>query len=460
MAAIVCVGVFGTSPSASQEPEPSLAAELVDDGVPEVHFETRGQAMAHLSELAFGGDVPYRLEAGWSTNDGRRMGFLIRSDPSFLAESPELPPPIWEDAPGFASEEEIQELFDCLADLPTPHVAQLPTTLRWGFQRPDLLRYNRVEAVSVGVRGQIRPQTFVGPLSVSGTVRVGAADLEPNVRVDATRETLQRKVTLSVFSELATIDEGARHLGPGNSLMALFFGRDDGDYYRRAGASLQWTPPTAERASFRVRAYAEYHRAAGTETDVSLVRLWDHSFAFRPNLLASEGWEYGGSIALSPWWGSDPNLAQGGLELTLQGGLGDVEYARTSLLGRVVLPLPADMRLGLEAGAGTSWGTPSPQRLWYVGGSRTLRGYNPRAGGGTSYGRARVELARTYYFGAVSLFSDLAWAGDRDAVRFDDALYSIGAGVSLLDGLVRIDGAYGLRAPRDFRVDFYLDAIL
>ena len=352
-----------------------------------------------------------------------------------------------------------QEAESSYADLPMPPVAQMPATVRWGLQRPDLLRYNRVEALSVGARGRIRPQTFMGPLSVSGTARIGAADLEPNVRIDATRETLRRKLTLRVFSELAAIDEGARHLGPGNSLMAMFFGRDDGDYYRRSGTALEWTPPTADRASFRVRAYAEYQRAAGTETDFALFRSWNGSFAFRPNVLASEGWEYGGSIGLSPRWGSDPNLAQGGLDLTLQGGTGDVRYARTSLLGRVVLPLPAELRLDLEAGAGTSWGTPSPQRLWYVGGPRTLRGYGPRSGG-TSFGRARAELARPYYFGAVSLFSDLAWAGDRDVVRFDDAPLSIGAGVSLLDGLVRMDGAYGLREPRGFRVDFYLDAIL
>ena len=95
-----------------------------------------------------------------------------------------------------------------------------------------------------------------------------------------------------------------------------------------------------------------------------------------------------------------------------------------------------------------------------MGGSRTLRGYDPRAGAGTTFGRARVELARRYPFGAVSLFSDLAWAGDRDVIRFDDALYSIGVGVSILDGLIRMDSAYGLRDPRGFRFDFYLDAIL
>jgi hypothetical protein len=33
-------------------------------------------------------------------------------------------------------------------------------------------------------------------------------------------------------------------------------------------------------------------------------------------------------------------------------------------------------------------------------------------------------------------------------------------GVSLLDGLLRLDGARGLRDPKGFRLDFYLDAIL
>jgi hypothetical protein len=431
-----------------------------DDGLPEVHFRTRSEAMQYLNERAYGADVAYELDEGRSNSRTGRTRLLYPRDLTVLAESPELPPPIWDDAPGFASEEELTELFDRLADLPTPPVAQVPSTLRWGLQRPDLVRYNRVEALSIGIRGQLRPQTFVGPLTVTGTARLGVADLEPNVRLDVTRETLRRKVTLSAYNELAAIDEGARHLGIGNSLMAMLFGRDDGDYYRRSGAALEWTPPTAGRASYRFRAYSEYQRVAGRETKFALFRWWNGSFAFRPNLAAQEGWEHGALLELSPWWGSDPFLTQGGLDLKLQGGTGDIEYARTSLVGRLVVPLPADMRLGVEAGAGTSWGEPSPQRLWYVGGSRTLRGYDPVVLGGSTFWRARGELARTYPFGSVSLFSDVGWAGDRDRIRFDDALYSVGAGVSILDGLIRMDGAYGLRDPKGFRLDLYLDAIL
>ncbi len=341
-----------------------------------------------------------------------------------------------------------------------PLVAQTPTTMRWGPQRPDLLRYNRVEALSIGVRGQVRPRTFAGPLSLTGVVRLGIADREPNVTVDIARETLVRRVSLRLYNELVAIDERARHFGVSNSLLALTVGRDDGDYFRRSGALLEWTPPTAGRRSFRVRGYAEHHRPAQVETNFAILHWGSDTWSFRPNIDADRGWEYGASAELTPHWGSDPDLTQGGLDLSLQAAAGDTEYIRAALLGRVQVPLPAGLRMNLEAGAGTSWGSPSVQRLWYLGGPLTLRGYAPRIGGGESFGRARGELTRASSLGAVTLFSDFGWAGDRDDIRFDDALYSVGVGVSILDGLVRFDAAWGLRTPRALRFEAYLDQIL
>ena len=350
-------------------------------------------------------------------------------------------------------------VLDAQRTVGTP-VTQTPHTLRWGLQRPDLMRFNRVEGLSVGVRGQIRPQTSLGPLSVTGTARIGIADLEPNGRIDVTRETIERRITFRVFHELAAIDESARHLGLGNSLLGALFGRDDGDYFRRSGAWFEWTPPESERRDLRVRGFAEYHRAAQAETDFALFRLGSDGFEYRANIAADEGWLYGGLIELTPWWGSDPNLVQGGFELTGEAATGDFEYARTALTARLAVPLPSDLRIGLEVGAGTSWGDPTVQRLWYLGGPSSLRAYDPRRLTGTSYGRARGELARTFSFGAVSLFSDVGWAGEYETYDFDDALYSAGVGLSVLDGLIRFDSAWGLRQPRTFRFDLYLDAML
>lgn len=185
------------------------------------------------------------------------------------------------------------------------------------------MRYNRVEALSLGLRAQIRPQTLLGPVSVTGTARIGLADREPNGRIDLTRETLAQRLTFSLFHELAAIDESARHLGISNSLVAALAGRDDGDYYRRSGLSLEWTPPELEPQNVKVRGFAEYHRAAMAETDFAVFKLGSDTFRFRDNLIADEGWLYGGQILITPSWGSDPNFVQGGLELTAEAATGD-----------------------------------------------------------------------------------------------------------------------------------------
>ena len=195
------------------------------------------------------------------------------------------------------------------------------------------------------------------------------------------------------------------------------------------------------------------------EVDFAVRDLWDDDWAFRPNLAARRGWEYGAALELSPWWGTDPRLTQGGLEATVRAATGVADFATGSLVGRLVVPVPGDLRIALEAGGGASVGTPTPQRLWYVGGVRTLRGYPPLTLGGERMIRGRMEVARRVPFGLLSVFGDYAWAGD-GAFDPGDGFYSVGAGLSLVDGLIRLDAGYGLKAPRNLRVDFYLDSML
>ena len=447
----------------SVETTASRDAMGAEDELPTVHFRTRSQAMAYLNELAFGRSVPFETRS--ATTDDGDVRYLVPEDRAVLAESPRLPPPIWEEAAGFPSEDELKERFDRLAALPQAPGSGTPMTFRYGLQRPDLLRFNRVEGLSVGARLQLRPASPVGPLSVTLTGRIGHADRVPNLRVEVARETLRRRVAISGYHELTSIDEGDRHLGLGNSTMALFFGRDDGDYFRRSGASIAWTPPSARRRSYRLRGYAEHHGAVDAETGFAVRDLWEDGWSFRPNLRAEEGWEHGITLDLWPWWGTDPRLTQGGLDVSVRAATGQADFLRGSLVGRVAFSLPGTLRLALEAGGGATAGTPTVQRLWYVGGPRTLRGYAPRILGGERMVRARAELARRLSFGAVSLFSDYAWAGGgfaspHDGFSLGDGFYSVGVGLSLVDGLLRMDAGYGLKDPRGLRVDLYLDSLL
>ena len=73
-------------------------------------------------------------------------------------------------------------------------VSDIPRTFRWGVQRPNLLRYNRVEGFSIGVRAQFRPQSALGPISVTSTARLGLAELEAGLhqRNDTGEDHFQR----------------------------------------------------------------------------------------------------------------------------------------------------------------------------------------------------------------------------------------------------------------------------
>jgi hypothetical protein len=276
--------------------------------------------------------------------------------------------------------------------------------------------------------------------------------------MDLTREGLRRRITLSAFHELAAVDEAARDLGLANSLNALLLGRDNGDYYRRSGLALAWSPPSADRQTYVAMAFAERQRAAPVGTDFALRHANDEAWAFRPNLQADEGWDAGAGVDVSPWWGTDPRAPQGGVTASARWGVGDWGYRRIRVGGLSRVPFAGDWEVRTEAGAGALWGNAPSQRRFHVGGPSTLRGYVPLSRSGDSMLFLRGEVGRRFAFGGVSVFADGAWAGDRGAARGADALWSTGLGLRLADGLIRVDGAWALENPRGFRVEVVLDA--
>src|SRR5690606_34587750 len=141
-------------------------------------------------------------------------------------------------------------------------------------------------------------------------------------------------------------------------------------------------------------------------------------------------------------------------------------FERARLGVRAALPLIAGSRLALSARGGTSRGSPSPQRLWLLGGPTSLRGFSPGVRFGPSFASGRAELVipltRVAAARAVglALFMDAGWAGSRDRIRWDESIASAGAGLSILDGILRLDAAWGWHGPEGRRLDLYLDGLL
>lgn len=446
------------------------------DGVREVHFGTRSEAMAFIAALLSEDDLPYELmEESETPARDRESLFIVPEDRSLVAESPHLPPPIWDDAPGFTDPEELEEYVRDLADLPAPPIQLVPWDFNWGWARQDLVRYNRVEGPALGGRLDWEPGRRY-TLGASGFF--GLADLRPKVRLDLERSTVLRRLTLGAYHELQATDRQAGHLGFGNSFGALFFGRDNGEYFRATGADLTWRPPVGERESFLIRGYAERHAAVENNIGFALFRVFDGEWDFRPNVLADDVDEVGVEFRASPWWGQDPLRAQLGVEFhgrgaawrPAGGGIGDGDgvrgnYVQASATARAIIPVRGEgwdgWRLGIEAAGGNTWGDAPVQRSWFLGSASTLRGYPASVVSGPSFVRGRLELNRIFHGVGGSLFTDAGWAGAARDFDAGDLLYGVGIGGSILDGLIRLDLSQGLNGPhRDFRIELYLDGIL
>src|SRR5690606_27271726 len=279
------------------------------------------------SEAAHRVAAEWGMEEGCQTVERKTSGedvlLLVPTDSMQLLRSDELPPPIWSDAPGFATQDELESLSDRLASLGGPVHRDVTTHFGWGFGEGGMLRYNRVEALSIGARfAAALPQA-----DLTTVARIGIGDLHPNAAVTLRRESIRRTLELRGFHELATADPDGAALGLGNSLSALMFGRDAGHYYRASGAAFTWAPPVTSRSSRQLTAYAEYQNDVERNTHVALPRLWNDS-VFRENILATEALQYGGMLRLRPWWGTDPVRPQFGFDMFVQGETGDYDLAR------------------------------------------------------------------------------------------------------------------------------------
>jgi hypothetical protein len=399
---------------------------------------------------------------------------------SVLLRSPELPPSVYEGDVALIPESELRDIIDrvrAIGDAPWQLVAP---RFAFGLGGAGLARYNRVEGLSVGGRMELD----LGPASLLAEARLGVADLEPRGELALMRPGQRFDTRFAAYRRLAVAPIQGAH-GIAASLGALLFGRDDAEYYDALGAELVVRPPVTRTPWYDLRLYAERQRAVERNTDFSIAHLIDSDDDFPPNMRADAADQLGAALRLRASVGRNTARPRWSGELSFGGELGDFALFRPEASLRFSTPLPLGLAFGLETGAGTVAGDSVPaQALWRLGGARTIRGY---AGGtilGDSYWRARAELARGWPAARFALFSDAAWAGPRDAFgtgargersaasgrlrsdaesqrrRTGDPLLAAGAGISLLDGLFRIDLARALRAPTGWRLHVYFDGVL
>ena len=198
---------------------------------------------------------------------------LVPVNDQDLHTSELLPPPIWDEAPGFANEDRLADFVRDLANLSVPDADRSRFRASWGPEIGDLFRYNRVEGPSVGARAEWTTATGIGAVGLEALGWLGIGSWVPDARLGLSWESARHQLSFSGYHGVEEVDPRARNLAVENSLTALFFGRDDGDYFRANGARLRWEPNGVRRGWYHLTLSAEEHRALSKEVDFSVAGL-------------------------------------------------------------------------------------------------------------------------------------------------------------------------------------------
>jgi hypothetical protein len=393
--------------------------------------------------------VTRRTTRSWDT--GLLMVVKQSCDTAALARSPELPKSIYDDGDELFSSAERDELID--------QALKLGAQPGWVPQKPvytyglGLTRYNKIEGLSTALAAR---QSLGEGYTAHALARIGIADWQPNGEIGIARSNGRSMLGLNAYRRLSTANDWTDPLGFGASLSALLFGRDDGFYYRTAGIELVGTPDDSATTSWRL--FAENHHKAEKKTNFSLAKAIDGD-GFEDNIDAKYGNIVGAAAERHASLGLNPRGFRFFGSLRGEAATGSFDYGRAMLDATVSHGLVKGIDAALTVGAGSSAGDVPVQRLWYLGGSQTVRGQQAGTQSGDAFWMGRVELGTARVGFRPVVFYDLGWAGDRR--DFGDPgrpMSGAGIGASLLDGLIRFDVARGIYPGKKIRANLYVEA--
>lgn len=374
----------------------------------------------------------------------------IPCDSAKLANSPDLPPSIYDKGDEIFGTAERTELEKALTFGLQPAWGPQPLKFEWGLSKT---RYNRVEGFSTGVAVS---SALGAGYSATLDARGSLADRQLNGDLSVSRTNGRSTVTGTVYRRLDVMTDFGTPLSFGASVPALLYARDEGAYFRTWGAELSGTTPQWGTLTWRL--FGEQQWTADVNTRWTLFGGGNDS-RFIANPAAQQAREFGGAAQLHSSVGLDPAAFRLLSDVRLEAAGGDLSYVRGLAEETASHSIGSILAASLTVSAGYSGGTLPVQRLFYLGGLQTVRGQTALTAAGNAFWLARAELGTSDPASRAIVFADLGWAGDRTAWRMAGRpLSGAGVGWSFLDGLVRLDLARGIYPAQQWRFDSYLEA--
>ncbi|HEU5039461.1 MAG TPA: ShlB/FhaC/HecB family hemolysin secretion/activation protein, partial [Gemmatimonadales bacterium] len=323
-------------------------------------------------------------------------------------------------------EEELARLADGLAGPLTGQPAQGVAYERLS----DILRYDRVQGLSLGLGYQARLPgvRFTG---LYGTARYGLSDERVTGRLTLLRDAPGGRLAVSGYREIGDADPFGLGRGFGNTLNALFAAHDNGDYYLAHGGLLGFETSIATGLDLSVGARLERQTSIARSASSEVNDFLGGSGAFPGNPPVDDGTYGGASVRLSGiggtrWWVTADVLA-------------GESRATGRLFGELRREVGGRSGVTLRLKGGLATRPALRQSLFRLGGLNTVRGFDYGTLRGQAFWAAQLDLAPIAGRLRPVAFLDAGQAA-RPGDLFDSkALVGGGVGVSLFNGLLRFD---------------------
>jgi len=332
----------------------------------------------------------------------------------------------------------------------------------WSPQKPNIhfgidagmLRYNKIEGLSPGIG--VDRELGQG-YNAGGLARIGLADHQPLAEAYLQRGNVSTSVRGTAYRRLDVANDWGNPLGLGASISAAAFGRDDGIYYRTAGAELTGVRRSAnDRLIMSWRLFEEQQTTARVSTQRSFANVANAS-PFDSNIVANEGWVGGAAGGVAYAWGLDPRGFVVTGNTRVETARWRDHYARGMTELNVAHGFGETGQLRITGASGYSVGDVPVQRFWYLGGPYTVHANRAGAVAGDAFWMGRAQIASGHPVFRPVLFGDIGWAGQREQFSGSSPVSSAGVGFAALDGFVRFDVSRAISPGRQWRLDLYFE---
>jgi len=316
------------------------------------------------------------------------------------------------------------------------------------------VRFNQVQGVNFTVRYPI----FLDARSrINTSVVFATSGFDPTGEVEYIRAHRPDYWSFAAYSRLQDAMWTETVNSFWSSVDALIWGYDDGNYYLAQGGSVM---RGVQRRPFNAEVGLFVEKQSDVDKTETYSLFGPPDPPPPPPLEADPGTIGGIRASLNVQYGDDPQRGVFVGRLTVEGAAGDFRYLNLGTVNDIVGPLFWRFTGGFRLLLSYVAGDPPAQALWYLGGLKTVRGYAANSASGETAYSARAAIATHLPMVRIVAFSDVGWAASPGELFDAEPLLSVGVGLSIFDGVARLDFAKGLTRNGAFRVSIATSGML